>query len=464
MVRATGRHDTAVMEETDRRPATLAEIVAATPAGRDRLVDLVRAASIVVVALGHWTMAALEPTGGESLRVRNVLEVTAWAHPLTWVLQVMPLFFFAAGFTNALALRRASTTGSTVLAGRVARVLTPTVVFVAVWLVLAWLLVAAGAPAALVDSAAAASAMPLWFLAVYLLLAMVAPVQHAAHQRAPWLLLGFLPLLALGLDRVQGTSLAALGLLNYLVVFAFCQELGFLHADGRLRRPGRRRWALVAVAAVGLLWLLTGPGPYPASMIGLPGDEVSNMFPPSVCVAVVAVLQVALVMLARPSLLRWLDRPHPWRATVAVNSMVMTLFLWHITGFVLAAGTAHLAGLRLPPIGTAAWWLQKPAWLVAATVVTTGLVAAFRWAERLRPPTPRLGTAGSVSAAGLAVAGLTMVACAGFAEPFSRGGVALGGVTFYPAAGALLLVAAWLLLRWRGRGAHAAASRQLRGG
>jgi hypothetical protein len=445
------------MEHPGRRP-TLAEIVAATPAGRDRLVDLVRAASIVVVALGHWTMAALEPASGADLRVRNILEVTPGVHPLTWVLQVMPLFFFAAGFTNALALRRAGTTGSTVLAGRVARVLTPTVVFVGVWLVLAWLLVMAGAPAALVDSAAAASAMPLWFLAVYLLLAMLAPIHHAAHQRAPWLILGALPLVALGLDRLQGTDLSAVGLLSYIVVFAFCQELGFLYADGRLRRVARRWWALVAAAAVGLLWLLTGPGPYPASMIGLPGDEMSNMFPPSVCVTVVAVLQVALVMVARPALLRWLDRPRPWRATVAVNSMVMTLFLWHITGFVLAVGASHLGGLRLPAIGSGAWWLQKPLWLVAATVVTAGLVAAFRWAENARTPTPRLGAVGSASAATLAVAGLTMLACAGFADPFSRGGVALGGVTFYPAVGALLLVAAWFLLRREGRGAQSEAS------
>ena len=299
--------------------------------------------------------------------------------------------------------------------------------------------------------------MPLWFLAVYLLQAMVAPVQHAAHQRSPWLLVGSLPLVALVLDRLQGAGLSPWGLLNYVVVFAFCQELGFL----RGRPAHATRPALVGPGgrgAVGLLWLLTGPGPYPASMIGLPGEEVSNMFP-SVCVVVVAVLQVALVMLARPGLLRWLDRPHPWRATVAVNSMVMTLFLWHITGFVLAVGAAHLAGLRLPPIGSGRWWLEKPAWLVAGAVVTAALVAAFRWAEAMRPPAVRPGPAGSVVAALLAVSGLTMLACAGFAEPFSPGGVALAGVTFYPAVGALLLVAAWLLLRWSGGGAHARPSR-----
>jgi len=47
----------------------------------------------------------------------------------------------------------------------------------------------------------------------------------------------------------------------------------------------------------------------------------------------------------------------------------------------------------------------------------------------------------------LAVAGLTMVACAGFANPLERSGIALAGVTFTPAAGAGLLVGAWLISR-----------------
>ena len=290
--------------------------------------------------------------------------------------------------------------------------LTPTVVFVAVWLLLAWLLVAR-ASAALVDSAAAASAMPLWFLAVYLLQAMVAPVQHAAHQRSPWLLVGSLPLVALVLDRLQGAGLSPWGLLNYVVVFAFCQELGFLrgrpaHATRpALVGPGGRGGCRAAVAP-------HRPGAVPRQHDRPPRRGGVEHVPPSVCV-VVAVLQVALVMLARPGLLRWLDRPHPWRATVAVNSMVMTLFLWHITGFVLAVGAAHLAGLRLPPIGSGRWWLEKPAWLVAGAVVTAALVAAFRWAEAM--PTGRSpGPAGSVVAALLAVSGLTMLACAGFAS------------------------------------------------
>jgi hypothetical protein len=84
--------------------------------------------------------------------------------------------------------------------------------------------------------------LPLWFLAVFLLLAVVAPAQHALHSRQPWLLVTTLPVVALLLDRVQGTAVAPIGYLNYLVVFGFCQELGFLYADGTLVRA-RRRWS-----------------------------------------------------------------------------------------------------------------------------------------------------------------------------------------------------------------------------
>src|SRR5690606_6863501 len=127
---------------------------------------------------------------------------------------------------------------------------------------------------------------------VYLVLALLAPVQLAVHRRHPWVLLAVLPLLTALLDRTQGTGWAGLGFLNYVLVFAFAQQLGFLHADGRLSALPRWVWPAGAAGAVLGLVLLTGPGPYPASMIGLPGQEVSNMLPPSVCVVVVGALQV----------------------------------------------------------------------------------------------------------------------------------------------------------------------------
>lgn len=434
---------------TTARPSP-AELDARTPADRDRVVDAVRAASILVVVLGHWTMAAPERVEG-SLRLRNVLEVATWAQPLTWLFQVMPLFFLAAGFANhrSLSPRPDGSRRSVAayLAGRVDRVLRPTLVFLAVWLVGAWVAIALGAPERALDAAGTAAAMPLWFLAIYLLLALLAPAQLAIHRRWPLLLPVALPVGVLALDRAQGTGWAALAFLNYALVFGLCQELGFWYADGRLQRLPRLAWVAGAAAAVGLLLVATRWGGYPVSMIGLPGQKVSNMMPPSVCVVLVALLQLSLLMLLRPALARWLRRPGPWAATVGVNLRIMTVFLWHLTGFAAAAGILLALDVPLPTIGSAAWWAWKPVWIALSALVTAGFVLALGRVEQgaghvARPPVP-LAVLGTV----VAFVGLVMVACAGFVAPFEAGGIELVGMRFVPAVGAALVVVGYALTR-----------------
>ena len=81
--------------------ATVRDLAAATPATRNRVVDLLRAAAIVVVVLGHWLMAAVVVRGGE-LVPGHLLGLATWTHPLTWVFQVMPVFFLVGGYANAL--------------------------------------------------------------------------------------------------------------------------------------------------------------------------------------------------------------------------------------------------------------------------------------------------------------------------------------------------------------------------
>ena len=88
-----------------------AEMAARTPSSRNRYVDFLRAASILVVVLGHWLAAAphREPDG--SLTPSHVLAVADWTHWLTWVVQVMPIFFMVGGFSNAITWRAARHAG-----------------------------------------------------------------------------------------------------------------------------------------------------------------------------------------------------------------------------------------------------------------------------------------------------------------------------------------------------------------
>ena len=77
-----------------------AAAAAATPATRDRWVDALRAGSLLVVVLGHWLMVVLTSDG----EITNALTVVPALQPLTWLLQVMPLFFLVGGVAHSYAL------------------------------------------------------------------------------------------------------------------------------------------------------------------------------------------------------------------------------------------------------------------------------------------------------------------------------------------------------------------------
>ena len=74
---------------------------------------------------------------------------------------------------------------------------------------------------------------------------------------------------------------------------------------------------------------------------------MSNAYPPTVCFLLGGIWTIGAVMLLRPYLQRWLQRRRPWKATIAVNAVIMTLFLWHMTAFLCAV-------LVLWPLGLAA--------------------------------------------------------------------------------------------------------------
>jgi len=101
---------------------------------RDRFIDLLRVACIVAVVLGHWATTTVVWEPDRVLSV-NALSVVPWTRAATWLIQVMPLVFFAGGFANSVSRRR---TGSylTYLDGRLGRLLVPTGAFLGVWLAL----------------------------------------------------------------------------------------------------------------------------------------------------------------------------------------------------------------------------------------------------------------------------------------------------------------------------------------
>lgn len=113
--------------------AALRGAARAAPRERDRFMDLLRVASLVVVA-GHW-LAVMPFVRGGVVGDRMVFDVPPSLWPLTWVFQVIPLFFFVGGFANftSFTTRQDRESAEQFRTRRMTRLLRPTLVFLGAW-------------------------------------------------------------------------------------------------------------------------------------------------------------------------------------------------------------------------------------------------------------------------------------------------------------------------------------------
>ena len=68
-----------------------------TPPSRDRYVDMLRVAAIALVVLGHWLITVITFTADRRPSGHSALGSLTWAYPLTWLFQVVPVFFIVGG-------------------------------------------------------------------------------------------------------------------------------------------------------------------------------------------------------------------------------------------------------------------------------------------------------------------------------------------------------------------------------
>lgn len=381
---------------------------------RDTFLDVIRAGSILAVIGQHWLMPVLSYSHGH-LTTGNALTTPGW-WALTWLSQVMPLVFFAGGAANLMSLRRAPSARAW-LAGRIGRLLLPTLPLIGVWLVVPHILRDFGVPEQPLAIAGAIAGQLLWFLAVYLLAVLTTPVMAAAHRRwgvaAPAALTG----LALVVDvfRFHGFGLA--GYLNAVFVWVAVHQLGFLYAEGKLGTLKPQRALIVSGAGFGVTALLVAFGPYPASMIGMPGAPVSNMSPPTAVLVSLAIGQVGLMLALRPHLARLTTHPAVAGGLRWLGSRFMSVYLWHMPALVVVSGVFILGlGYATPEPGSLRWLAAAPLWLAAAGTVLALLLRAFGRFEMRRQttditmPLPVLAVAtltGAAGMLGLAVHGFT---------------------------------------------------------
>src|SRR5262249_41117263 len=89
----------------------VAELVDRTPPSRNRYVDFLRAMSMLVVIVGHWLAAAPYFDATNTLTASHILRVAPWTAWLTWIVQVMPIFFMVGGYANGISWRAARRDG-----------------------------------------------------------------------------------------------------------------------------------------------------------------------------------------------------------------------------------------------------------------------------------------------------------------------------------------------------------------
>lgn len=362
-----------------------ADLAAKTPTTRDRYVDFLRAFSISVVVIGHWLTAVIVRTDG-GIRVFNAIGIIPGLWVTTWVFQVMPLFFFVGGFSNLVTLdsiRRRGDSIMTFLRKRATRLLKPTGVFLAIWLlifvVVSFILknplqIARHLPVVL---------GPLWFLVVYLMVIVVTPVMRELHRCCRIWVLVILMTLVILVDILRfSTKIESVAWANIAFIWLFVHQFGFFYGDGSLVRAPK--WVYVVMTLAGLLGLiiLTNIGIYPKSMVGTGVDKISNMHPPTLCIAVHSCWLIGAAMILRNTLNRWLARLKPWMLVITANSVIMTLYLWHITAYAVAFLILSPLGLGQEPVGTPLWWLQRLVWIIGPAIVLAGFIKIFARFER----------------------------------------------------------------------------------
>jgi len=394
-------------------------MAAKTPAERNRYVDFLRAVSILMVVTGHWLIVALYYEDG-SLTTSSLLVIRPGTQWLTWVFQVMPIFFIVGGYANAVSLESAGRKGIDYagwLVTRLNRLVSPLLVLLIAWGILAFVLHISGVTGDVLQLASRAALIPIWFLAIYVMVVVLAPLTYRAWQR--WGFLSFWVFVLAGV-LVDVAFFAAelhwLGWSNYFWVWLAVHHLGYAWRDGRMGSPLR----LLVYCALGFaaLWLLIFKGPYPFAMVGSPDEALSNTSPPKITLLALGVAQFGFLLSLEGPMRRLLAGIHLWTATVLINSMIMTLYLWHITVMVILVSFAFLAGgfgLGIEP-ASSEWWLTRPVWIAVLYLVlvpVTLVLSSFE--RRSRPDGSRTPSAGRlVGGAILTCTGVSLLAKFGF--------------------------------------------------
>ncbi len=327
-------------------------VATSTAPDRDRAVDVARLAALVVVMFGHCALllATIDSSG---LWVGNLLGELPAIAPVTWVLQVMPLFFLAGGAAGAYGWREGTQWG-TWLFSRAQRLCRPVFWYLAFWtvgLIVARLVLGPDSAAAIGRESVAL----LWFLGVYLVvLAFVPALTRLQTGRGVAGVVASLLAVAAAFDVIRfALGMPMAGVTNFIVVWLIPVVIGVAYAR---RLIGPRAALVVAASALAAQVLLAIVGPYDISLVVTGTEHVSNVSPPTLLLALHCTWVSCVFVAAAGPVRRWAARPRVWQVVAVGNGGAMTLYLWHIPAIAVAMFSLHAVGLDAYEVDAPGFW------------------------------------------------------------------------------------------------------------
>ena len=253
------------------------------PTARNYYIDFLRAFSLLIVVAWHWvfTIVLWKDDGPHAT---SPIGFTTGLWMATWLLQVMPLFFYVGGYSHLVAWQKARAGGESIwrfVWRRIRRLAVPALALLMVWIALG---IALGAIFNLkwIGRGVLLVVSPLWFMGVYLMLVALLPLFLWLHQRWDSIVLVFLAAAAGTVDILRFRyHWEWLGIINMIFVWGLCHQLGFFY-DRIVAATRRTDWTLLWGGLAALAGLVAS-GLYPGSMVGVPGER-SNMAPPTMCI------------------------------------------------------------------------------------------------------------------------------------------------------------------------------------
>jgi Acyltransferase family len=405
-----------------------------TPADRDRAVDVARLAALVVVMFGHCALLLATIDAG-GLRIGNLLGELPAITPITWFVQVMPLFFLAGGAAGAYGWHAGSPWG-TWLFTRAQRLCRPVFWYLAAWsigLVVASMFFGEDSAVALGRECVAL----LWFLGVYLVvLAFVPALTRLRTGRAVAAVVASLLAAAAAFDAIRiavGTPMS--GVANFVIVWLVPVVIGVAYAR---RLIGPRAALVTAATTFAAQVALVVAGRYEVSLVVTGAEQMSNVSPPTLLLALHCTWMSCVFVAAAGAIRQWAARPRVWHVVAVGNGGAMTLYLWHIPAIAVAAFSLNAVGLDAYDVNAPGFWSLLA---LRALVFTVVMAVAFRLLSPLEhrrlpwwdAPVRATGARSTAAGALVCVAGIALVLLA-------KSG--LGGLAGLTAFGCFLAAAA----------------------